>query len=114
MPAPQPAAPAPKATGAVAGMFEARKGYSNWYFNTLERDRLYEATHNAFQTTLGVDAVAIFTRGDSGELELAAAHGFGDTPHGVLELQTLPQVRARIDDVPPSGALVEIDAIAVI
>ena len=78
---------------------------------TLERDRLYEATHNAFQTTLGVDAVAIFTRGDSGELELAAAHGFGDTPHGVLELQTLPQVRARIDDVPPSGALVEIDGL---
>lgn len=42
---PQPAPrPAPKGGGeGTAGMYEARKGYSNWYFNALERDKLLAA-----------------------------------------------------------------------
>ncbi|VTR94918.1 periplasmic serine proteinase do : Periplasmic serine proteinase DO OS=uncultured planctomycete GN=HGMM_F01A04C11 PE=4 SV=1: Trypsin_2 [Gemmata massiliana] len=39
-PQPPPSAPAPKPSGEVAKMFEEKKGYSNWYFNTLERNKL--------------------------------------------------------------------------
>lgn len=56
-PAPQPAPPrpAPKATGAVAGMYIAKKGYSNWYFNALERDNLLAAfkKHGDFSAVAG-------------------------------------------------------------
>src|SRR5256885_12796265 len=31
---------APKGTAETAKMYEAKKGYSNWYFNVLERDKL--------------------------------------------------------------------------
>ncbi|MBY0457265.1 MAG: hypothetical protein K2V38_08010, partial [Gemmataceae bacterium] len=34
---------APKADGETAKMYEVRKGYSNWYFNALERDKLLTA-----------------------------------------------------------------------
>ena len=50
-----------------------------------------------------VDALAIFTRGEDGELELAAAQGFGETPRGVLELQTLPRVRGHLDEIAVNG-----------
>jgi S1-C subfamily serine protease len=48
-PAPKivPKGPAPSVGGERAKMYEAKKGYSNWYFNTLERDRLLEAFKKA-------------------------------------------------------------------
>src|SRR5262249_16386524 len=39
-PAPGPAPVTPKATGEAAKLFKAKKGYANWYFNELERDKL--------------------------------------------------------------------------
>jgi len=42
-PAPAPKGPAPKADGELAKMYEAKKGYSNWYFNVLEQNKLLEA-----------------------------------------------------------------------
>src|SRR5204862_1804532 len=42
-PPPPPKGPAPKVDGERAKLYEAKKGYSNWYFNALERDRLLEA-----------------------------------------------------------------------
>lgn len=78
---------------------------------TLERDKLYEAMHTAFHSTLGTDALAIFTRGDTGELELSAAQGFGDVARGVIELQTLPRARALLDEIAVHGAPVEIDGL---
>jgi S1-C subfamily serine protease len=39
-PTPPPPPKAPSVGGERAKMYEARKGYSNWYFNTLERDKL--------------------------------------------------------------------------
>ncbi len=43
-PQPQPQQPPqPKASGERAKMYETRKGYSNWYFNKLERDKLLDA-----------------------------------------------------------------------
>jgi S1-C subfamily serine protease len=39
-PAPPPPGPLPKGSSETAKMYEAKKGYSNWYFNVLERDRL--------------------------------------------------------------------------
>jgi len=79
--------------------------------STLERDKLYEATHTAFHSTLGVDALAIFTRGESNELELSATQGFGETPQGVVELQTLGRIRGHIDEIAVHGGQVEIDGL---
>ncbi len=39
-PRPVPKGPKPAISGERAKMYEARKGYANWYFNTLERDKL--------------------------------------------------------------------------
>jgi S1-C subfamily serine protease len=47
---PQPKGPAPKlpkAEGETAKMYEAKKGYSNWYFNVQEQNRLLEAFKKA-------------------------------------------------------------------
>jgi S1-C subfamily serine protease len=49
---PMPPRPAPKGPPASVGgergkMYEARKGYSNWYFNALERDKLLAAFKKA-------------------------------------------------------------------
>lgn len=57
-PAPAPApVPAPKGggSGATAGMYVAKKGYSNWYFNALERDKLLAAfkKHGDFSAVPG-------------------------------------------------------------
>jgi S1-C subfamily serine protease len=43
----QPKGPAPSVGGERAKMYEARKGYSNWYFNALERDKLLGAFKEA-------------------------------------------------------------------
>ncbi|MDY3552107.1 trypsin-like peptidase domain-containing protein [Gemmata sp. JC717] len=43
-PAPRPATPTPKGgDAATAGMYVAKPGYSNWYFNVLERDKVLAA-----------------------------------------------------------------------
>jgi S1-C subfamily serine protease len=49
-PVPQPKGPVvPKAGPAeTAGMYEARPGYSNWYFNALERDKLLKKVKDNF------------------------------------------------------------------
>ncbi len=36
-------APAPKASGPGAKFYKAKKGFANYYFNTVERDRLFES-----------------------------------------------------------------------
>lgn len=38
-----PKGPTPKGGAETTKMYEGRKGYSNWYFNALERDKLLEA-----------------------------------------------------------------------
>lgn len=50
-----PAPPAPKGGGATAGMYQARPGFSNWYFNTLEQNKLLAAfkKHGDFSTVPG-------------------------------------------------------------
>lgn len=43
-PSPSPTPPAPKPSNPEASrMYEAKKGYANWYFNTIERDKLLAA-----------------------------------------------------------------------
>jgi S1-C subfamily serine protease len=54
-PPPQPKLPVPKGNSETAKMYEARKGYSNWYFNVLEREKLLTAfkKHGDFTTVPG-------------------------------------------------------------
>lgn len=53
VPVPVPKGPAPK--GGIAGMYEARKGYSNWYFNLQEQAKTLDAfkKHGDFSTVPG-------------------------------------------------------------
>jgi S1-C subfamily serine protease len=57
---PAPPGPAPKGAGETAKMFEARKGYSNWYFNALEQNRLLAAfkAHGDFSGLTGAWTIA--------------------------------------------------------
>ena len=52
---PPPKAPMPKGSGESAKMYQTKKGYSNWYFNVLERDNLLTAfkKHGDFSTVPG-------------------------------------------------------------
>jgi serine protease Do len=55
-PTPAPAPPAPKSSNPeVAKLYQAKKGYTNWFFNTLERDKLLaeNVKHGDFTTTAG-------------------------------------------------------------
>ncbi|MBN9118234.1 MAG: trypsin-like peptidase domain-containing protein [Planctomycetes bacterium] len=54
-PAPAPKGPAPKGDGETAKMYEGRKGYSNWYFNVLEQNKLLGAfkKHGDFSAVAG-------------------------------------------------------------
>ncbi|MGV3622768.1 MAG: diguanylate cyclase [Archangium sp.] len=77
---------------------------------TLERDKLYEATHAAFHAMCHADAVAVFTKED-GVLELTASQGFGEVPRGVIELQTLEKVREAAPAIERVGQELEIDGL---
>ncbi len=77
---------------------------------TLERDKLYEATHAAFHAMCSADAVAVFTKEDS-VLELTATQGFGETTRGVVELQTLQRVRDAASAMDRNGQELEIDGL---
>jgi S1-C subfamily serine protease len=55
-PVPTPApTPTPKGSSAASKMYEAKKGYANWYFNVIERDKLLAAAkkHGDFTTAAG-------------------------------------------------------------
>jgi serine protease Do len=54
-PPPPPRPPMPKAGTETAKMYQAKKGYSNWYFNQLEQDKLLAAfkKHGDFSTVPG-------------------------------------------------------------
>ncbi len=55
-PRPAPKLPAPKGNPEVAKMLIAKKGYANWYFNQLERDKLLASVkkHGDFSAVAGV------------------------------------------------------------
>jgi len=52
---PNPKGPAPKVDSETAKMYEAKKGYSNWYFNVQEQNKLLEAfkKHGDFSAVPG-------------------------------------------------------------
>ncbi len=78
---------------------------------TLERDKLYEATHAAFHAMCHADAIALFTKED-GAFELTATQGFGEVPRGVVELQTLQIVRDAIAQIDRAGQELALEGLA--
>jgi S1-C subfamily serine protease len=80
-PAPPPP-PMPKVSGELAKMYEAKKGYSNWYFNVLERNKLLEAVkkHGDFTTVPGTWTIdGKYEQADrNGALQIVVSEKEGD------------------------------------
>jgi S1-C subfamily serine protease len=82
MPPMPPGPPAPKASGEAQKMYVAKKGYSNWYFNEVERDKvLAEAKkHGDFSGVAGPwIAEGTYTAGErKGEFKFEVTEGKAD------------------------------------
>ena len=87
---PTPAPTAPKATGEAAKMYIAKKGYANWYFNEIERDRLMTAfrAHGDFSSVGGTwTGEGKYVKGDQpGTFRFEVSDGSGADPVVNLDL----------------------------
>lgn len=82
--------PAPKKDSPAAKLYVAKKGYANWHFNGVQRDKLLAAAkkHGDFAGVAGEwTAEGTYVQGDrKGDLRLAVAGSAGGDPRVALKL----------------------------
>src|SRR5262245_37539007 len=91
---PTPKGPIPKGppTGEAAKMYEAKKGYANWYFNVQERDKLLDAfkKHGDFSTVAGAWNV-------EGKFKMADRDGAMSLSIAEVKDETLVKLKLNIE-----------------